>query len=111
MTNICILLWDLPGGSGGKESAYNAGDQGLIPGSGRSPGEGNGKPIPVFLSGKSHGQKSLAGYSAWVAKSWTQLSECSTTDLHPPKQFELKALSDYAMIVVGECFTSLNTLA
>ena len=37
--------------------------------------------------------------------------ECSTTDLHPPKQFELKALSDYAMIVVGECFTSLNTLA
>ena len=39
---ICILLWDLPGGSGGKESAYNAGDQGLIPGSGRSPGERNG---------------------------------------------------------------------
>ena len=31
----------LPGGSDGKESAYNAGDPGLIPGSGRSPGEGN----------------------------------------------------------------------
>ena len=31
-----------PGGSGGKESARNAGDPGLIPGSGRSPGEGNG---------------------------------------------------------------------
>ena len=29
-----------PGGSDGKESAYNAGDLGLFPGSGRSPGEG-----------------------------------------------------------------------
>ena len=34
-----------PGGSDGKASVYNAGDQGLIPGSGRSPGEGNGNPL------------------------------------------------------------------
>ena len=34
-----------PGGSDGKESAYNAGDLGSIPGSGRSPGEGNGNPL------------------------------------------------------------------
>ena len=34
-----------PGGSGGKESACNAGDQGLIPGLGRSPGERNGNPL------------------------------------------------------------------
>ena len=34
-----------PGGSDGKESACDAGDLGLIPGSGRSPGEGNGKPL------------------------------------------------------------------
>ena len=34
-----------PGGSAGKESACNAGDQGLIPGLGRSPGEGNGNPF------------------------------------------------------------------
>ena len=33
------------GGSDGKESAYNAGDRGSIPGSGRSPGEGNGNPL------------------------------------------------------------------
>ena len=32
----------LPGGSDGEESACNAGDSGLIPGSGRGPGEGNG---------------------------------------------------------------------
>ena len=34
-----------PGGSEGKASACNAGDLGLIPGSGRLPGEGNGKPL------------------------------------------------------------------
>ena len=33
---------NFPGGSEGKASAYNAGDIGSIPGSGRSPGEGNG---------------------------------------------------------------------
>ena len=36
---------DFPGGSEGKASAYNAGDLGSIPGSGRSPGEGNGNPL------------------------------------------------------------------
>ena len=34
-----------PGGSDGKVSAYNVGYPGLIPGSGRSPGEGNGNPL------------------------------------------------------------------
>ena len=34
-----------PGGSDGKESACNAQDLGLIPGSGRSPGEGHGNPL------------------------------------------------------------------
>ena len=32
------------------------------------------QPNPVFLPGKSHGQRSLAGYSPWAAKSWTRLS-------------------------------------
>ena len=36
---------DFPGGSDGKVSAYNAGDPDLIPGLGRSPGEGNGNPL------------------------------------------------------------------
>ena len=37
-------IWGFPGGSDGKESACNAGDPGLIPGSGRAPGQGNGNP-------------------------------------------------------------------
>ena len=44
------------------------GDMGLIPGSGRYPGGGNGNCIPVFLPGQSHGQKSLAGSSPWGHK-------------------------------------------
>ena len=55
-------LRGFPGGSDGKESAYNGGNSGLIPGSGRSPGE-RMVPIPVFLPRESHGQRSLAGYS------------------------------------------------
>ena len=37
--------WDFPGGSDGKVSAYNVGDPGLIPESGRSSGEGIGYPL------------------------------------------------------------------
>ena len=38
-------MLDFPGGSDGKESACNAGDLGLIPGSERSPGERHGNPL------------------------------------------------------------------
>ena len=40
-----LLKRDFPGGSDGKASAYNVGDLGSIPGSGRSPGEENGNPL------------------------------------------------------------------
>ena len=41
------ILFDsgFPGSSGGKEPTHNVGDLGSIPGSGRSPGEGHGKPL------------------------------------------------------------------
>ena len=42
-------------------------DMGSIPGSGRSPGKGR-QPTPVFLPAKSHGQRSLVGYSLWGRK-------------------------------------------
>ena len=45
-------------GSVGKESACNAGNLGLIPELGRSPGEGKG-PTPVFWPGEFHGLYSL----------------------------------------------------
>ena len=50
----------------GKETPANAGDVGSIPWLGRSPGRG--QPTPVFLPGKSHRQRSLAGYCPWGHK-------------------------------------------
>ena len=45
---VCVFVYVFPDGSNGKESACNAGDPGLIPGSGRFPGEGNGKPLQYY---------------------------------------------------------------
>ena len=48
---MCLLkanTWSFPGGSEGKVSACNVGDPGSIPGSGRSPEEGNGNPLQYF---------------------------------------------------------------
>ena len=66
-----ILLLDkgFPGNSAGKESACNAGYPGLIPGSGRSPGEGKGYPLQY-----SGLENSMDYIVHGVAKSWTQLS-------------------------------------
>ena len=58
-----IPIWGFPGGSDGKESACNAGDPGSIPLLGRK-----WQPTVVFLPGKYHGQRSLAGYSPWGHK-------------------------------------------
>ena len=51
-----------------KNPLAKGGDSGSVPGLGRSPGEGNGNPLPVFLPGKSHGRRSLAGYCPWGHK-------------------------------------------
>ena len=68
-------LSDFPGGSDGKGSAYNAGDLGLIPGSGRSPGEGNGNPLQYSrLENPMDGGAWLATVHG-VAKSRTRLSD------------------------------------
>ena len=70
------VQWEgFPGGSEGRASARNAGDQGLIPGSGRSPGVGNDKPLFLLLPGKSQGQRSLVrcssrGREAFRCKKW-----------------------------------------
>ena len=57
------------GSSGGKESAYNAGDLGLIPGLGTSPEEGKGYPLQYSVL-----EKSMNCIAHGVTKSWTRLS-------------------------------------
>ena len=53
-----------PGGSDGKESAYNAGDLGLIPELERCSEEGNGYPLQYSCLDK----RNVAGYSPWDCK-------------------------------------------
>ena len=65
-------IMDLPHSSVGKESVCSAGDLGLIPGLGRSPGEGNGNPLQYSCL---ENPMDRGGYSAWGHKSGTQLSD------------------------------------
>ena len=67
--------WVFPGAADGKESACNVGDLYLIPGLGRSSGEGNGYPLQFSsLENSMDGQRILVGYKHGFAKSQTQLS-------------------------------------
>ena len=56
-SQVALVVKNLPANAG------DIRDTGSIPGSGRFPGGGHGKPTAVFLPGESHGQGSLAGYS------------------------------------------------
>ena len=64
----------IPGGSEGKASACNARDPGLIPGSRRSPGERNGKPLQYSCLKDSMDRGAWWSTVHGAAKSWTQLS-------------------------------------
>ena len=73
------FLSGLPGGAEGKASARNAGDLGSIPGSGRSPGEGNGNPLQYSCL-----ENSMEGEAWWAAvhgvtKSRKRLSDVTFT--------------------------------
>ena len=68
-------LEGFPGSSDGKESACNAGDLGLIPGLGRSPGEGNGYSLQYSYLENSMDREAWWATVHWVAKSWTWLSD------------------------------------
>ena len=63
-----------PSGLDGKESAFNAGDLGSIPGLGRSPGEGNGTPLQYFWLENFMDRGGWQAIVHRVAKSQTQLS-------------------------------------
>jgi len=66
MKNYGLPRWlkakNLPASAGDTRDACS------IPGSGRSPGGGNGNPLQYSCLGKSHGQRSLLGYVPWGHK-------------------------------------------
>ena len=75
LVSIYTCLWGFPGGSEVKASASDAGDLGLIPGSGRSPGEGNGNPLQYSCLENPMDRGPWWATVHGVAKSWTRLSD------------------------------------
>ena len=74
---VNVSQWALPdkgflGGSVVKNPPANAGDAGSIPGSGRSPGGGNGNPFQYSCLGNPTDR---GAWRAIVRGSWTQLSD------------------------------------
>ena len=61
--------------TGGKEYACNAGNLGLIPGLGRSPGEGNGNPLQYSCLEKPMDRGTWQAAVHGVTKSWTRLND------------------------------------
>ena len=67
----------------GKASACNVGDPGSIPWVGKIPWRRKWQPTPVLMPGKSHGLRSLVGYSPWGCKESDMTERLHFTSLHP----------------------------
>ena len=72
---MCLKYWGIPGGSDDKASACNAGVLGSIPGSGRSPREGNGYPLQYSCLENSMDRRAWQAAIYGVTKSWTWLRD------------------------------------
>ena len=75
LKNYFHIIQGFPGGSDGKVSACNAGGLGLIPGLGRSPGEGNGNPLQYSCLENPMDRGALQATAHGVADSRTRLSD------------------------------------
>ena len=87
-----------PGGSDGKESACNAGDLGLIPGLGRSPGGEHGNPLQYSCLENPHELRSLASYSP-----------CGRKELHMTER--LSTVYVYVLVFLLVCCFIFNVLS
>ena len=74
--------WGFPGGSVGKNQHVNAGDTGLIPGLGRSPGVGNGTPLQISCLGNPMGRGAWWATVHGTTKSRTRLSDKTQAHTH-----------------------------
>ena len=120
ITSFCwsIVALGFLGGSVVKNPPANLGDAGLIPGSRRSLGEGNGTPLLYsFLPGKSHGQRGLVGHSPqghkrvgmtqWLnnkGASQRRVSFCCPQKWTGCRLTCVLSLADFLCIQVSACF-------
>ena len=94
---------DFPGGVEIKVSASNAGDLGLIPGSGRSPGEGNRNPLQYSCLENPMDRGAWQTTVHRVPKSWTRLSDF-TSLLHTVKGFGIVNKAEVDVFLELSCF-------
>ena len=86
---------DFPDGSDRKASAYNAGDLGSIPGSGRSPGEGNGNLLQYSCPPPKRGAQCIPWESAYVTnQSFFPQRTVTSTSIPKPSMH----LSDHCLL-------------
>ena len=88
---------NFPNGSVGQQSACNAGDRGnmgSIPGSGRSPGGGNGNPLQFSFLKNPMGQRAWQATPSGVAKKliWLSMHTCLCTRTHTHTQHSYSQL-------------------
>ena len=93
-----------PSSVDGKASAWNEGDLGLIPGSGRSPGEGNGNPLQYSCLENSMDRRAWWATVHGVVKSQTRLSDSHTQRKRP-------TLVNYLVQVLLHCYVLHLTIS
>ena len=81
-----LLTHEVPGSSDSEQPACNAGDPGLIPGLGRSPGEGNGYPLQYSFLENPMDRGAWWAAVHGVVKSWTRLSDYNFTFHEVPRR-------------------------
>ena len=101
---------DFPVGSEDKASACNAGDPGLIPGLGRSPGEGNGNPLQYSCLENPMDRGAWRATVHGVTKSWTQLSNFTHT-YFPTATMAAKFSNSFKMLRENSCQLEFCTAA
>ena len=86
---------DFPGGLVVKNLPANAGDVGSIPGSGRSPGEGNGNPIQYSCLGNPMDRGVWCTTVHGLQNSWTQLSDQAIVIMNVPYYYKMLIIRNW----------------
>ena len=96
-----------PHSSVGKESAYNAGDPGLIPGLGRFPGEGNGNPLQYSCLENPLGRGAWQGTVHGVTRA---VCDLATKHHHHHKPFKGREIHGFRQGLICTCCLIMSIL-
>ena len=102
LTSSTTICMGFPGSDSGKESTCQCSRCGFDPWVGKIPWRRKWQLTPVFLPGKSHGQRSLAGYSPWNPEEWAGATKQQHRVLqftkHPHVPINQGTRANYALI-------------